>query len=81
MIKTVVSVDMIGYSSLARMPEQNLDVRAVTQLNRQIRSFIDAGLRAISRTCERNPIATNGRWSHPRVRYHGGGAPFRQIVS
>jgi class 3 adenylate cyclase len=58
--KTVVVVDLIGYSSIARSLEQNITAQAVAELNRQIQSFVDAGLAAVSGNRERNLMNTTG---------------------
>ena len=44
--KTIVEIDLVGYSTICDHLEQGLDVRTVAQLNKQIQSFIDAGLSA-----------------------------------
>jgi class 3 adenylate cyclase len=44
--KTIVELDLVGYSSIARNVEESLDVRTVAQVNQQIHGFIDLGLNA-----------------------------------
>jgi class 3 adenylate cyclase len=42
--KTVAVVDMVGYSSIARILEQNISAASVSELNKQIQSFITRAL-------------------------------------
>ena len=42
--KTVAVVDMVGYSSIARILEQNISAASVSDLNKQIQSFITRAL-------------------------------------
>ena len=58
--KTVVSVDLVGYSTLARNLEQNIDAKVVSQLNDQIRFFIRKGLEAASTNPEDSLLADTG---------------------
>ncbi|HKU73983.1 MAG TPA: hypothetical protein VJR02_08700 [Pyrinomonadaceae bacterium] len=44
--KTIVELDLVGYSSISRNVEESLDVRTVAQVNQQIHGFIDLGLKA-----------------------------------
>ncbi len=44
--KTVVVIDMVGYSSVARLLEENTDSAIVVQLNDQIRGFVKQALDA-----------------------------------
>lgn len=43
-IKTVLEVDLVSYSDIARVLEENLDVEAVRKFEDQIQEFIDRGL-------------------------------------
>lgn len=52
--KTILEMDLVGYSDLARMLEENLDVGAVKALEEQILQFIDYGLTEIG--LQRNDI-------------------------
>ena len=45
--RTVVHLDLVGYSDKARALEEQLGSDAVMQLNRQIQGFVDCGLKAI----------------------------------
>lgn len=42
--KTVAVVDMVGYSSIARLLEQNISAASVSELNKQIQSFMTRAL-------------------------------------
>jgi class 3 adenylate cyclase len=42
--KTVAVVDMVGYSSIARMLEQNISAASVSELNKQIQNFMTRAL-------------------------------------
>jgi class 3 adenylate cyclase len=42
--KTVAVVDMVGYSSIARMLEQNISAASVSELNKQIQAFMTRAL-------------------------------------
>jgi pSer/pThr/pTyr-binding forkhead associated (FHA) protein/class 3 adenylate cyclase len=59
-VKTILEVDMVGYSSIARMLEQNVSASAVAELNAQVQSFVDAGLRAAALPREGTVMATTG---------------------
>jgi class 3 adenylate cyclase len=58
--KTVVELDLAGYSTICDSLEQSLDASSVAQLNQQIRSFIEAGLKAVSAQWEGTVMATAG---------------------
>jgi len=45
--KTVLELDLVGYSSIARIVEQNTDAESVVKVNTQIQDYIDQGLRAV----------------------------------
>jgi len=45
-IKTIVELDLIGYSDKARELQENLGAEVVMQLNEQIQALVDAGLDA-----------------------------------
>jgi class 3 adenylate cyclase len=57
---TIVSVDMVGYSSIARVLEENIDSTTVAHLNRQLRQFIDSALDSVSVNWEQAAIAGTG---------------------
>ena len=42
--KTVAVVDMVGYSSIARLLEQNISAASVSELNKQIQTFMTRAL-------------------------------------
>jgi class 3 adenylate cyclase len=60
MIKTVVELDLVGYSTICDNLEQGLDVNTVAQLNQQIQSFIDAGLEAVRARRDQAVMLTAG---------------------
>ena len=43
MIKTILELDLVGYSTISTMIEQGTHVESVTELNRQIQQFIEEG--------------------------------------
>lgn len=47
MQKTVVELDLVGYSTISDNVEQGFDVQSVAQLNAQIQGFIQTGLDAV----------------------------------
>src|ERR1044072_4578373 len=47
MIKTVVELDLKGWSAVARELEEHLSAKLVLQFNAQIQEFVDAGLDSI----------------------------------
>jgi serine/threonine protein kinase len=49
LVRTIVELDLKGYSDLARDLEQNLGVLVVARLNEQIQGFVEAGLSALDR--------------------------------
>lgn len=58
--KTVVEVDLVGYSSISNNLEENLDVSTVAQINQQIQSFIEVGLKAANASREENVMSLTG---------------------
>ena len=58
--RTVLELDLVGYSTICDSLEQGLDASSVTQLNQQIQSFIDLGLKAAGVTREKSVAATTG---------------------
>lgn len=60
MHKTVVEFDLVGYSTICDNLEQGLDVNTVAQLNQQIQSFIDTGLKAVNTPRESTVMTTTG---------------------
>jgi class 3 adenylate cyclase len=60
-LKTVVELDLVGYSTLAADLEAGLDsADPVAQLNQQIQGFIDQGLAAVGAAREDRVMATTG---------------------
>ena len=60
-IKTVLELDLVGYSSEARRLEQGLGTaEVVLRLNDQIQGFVDEGLRAVGLPREKAVMATTG---------------------
>jgi len=59
-MKTVVELDLVGYSTICDDLEQGLDVKSVEQLNQQIQSFIDAGLNEIGAERDKTVMTTTG---------------------
>ncbi|MEH1846940.1 MAG: hypothetical protein V7L25_18580 [Nostoc sp.] len=60
MTKTVVELDIVGYSDVARNLEAHLGVKVVAMLNDQIQGFVDVGLTAVGKTREQVVKASNG---------------------
>jgi class 3 adenylate cyclase len=60
MNKTVVELDLVGYSTICANFEQGLDVNSVAQLNQQIQSFVDAGLLAVNAVRHDHVMQTTG---------------------
>lgn len=60
MKKTVVELDLVGFSTIGDNLEQGLDVHSLVQLNQQIQSFVDVGLEFVGGSRQRNVMATTG---------------------
>jgi class 3 adenylate cyclase len=60
MTKTVLELDLVGYSTIADMLEQGLGVETSPQLNRQIQSFVDQGLQSVKLTRDATVMQTTG---------------------
>lgn len=60
MKNSVVELDLKGYSDIARDLEEHFTAQVVLQLNAQIQSFVDTGLKAVGGHRERCLIATTG---------------------
>lgn len=58
--RTVVEIDLVGYSDVCRTLEENVGVAVVAQFNEQIQDFVDAGLGAIKIEREQAVFATTG---------------------
>lgn len=58
--KTIVELDLVGYSSISRNVEESLDVRTVAQVNQQIHGFIDLGLKAANSSQDDNVMTLTG---------------------
>jgi len=60
MRKTIVELDLKGYSDVARELEENLSAEVVMHFNDQIQAFVDTGLRAVNLHREDAVMATTG---------------------
>lgn len=60
MRRTIVELDLKGYSDLARELEENLSVEVVALLNEHIQGFVDAGLKAVKIPRGRAVLGTAG---------------------
>ncbi|HXH42104.1 MAG TPA: hypothetical protein VNN08_26000, partial [Thermoanaerobaculia bacterium] len=60
MRKTIVELDLKGYSDVARELEENLSAEVVMHFNDQIQTFVDTGLSAVSLHREDAVMATTG---------------------
>lgn len=58
--KTVLELDLVAYSDVARMIEENLDVVAVKKFEDQVQSFVDAGLAEVGLKREEAVLGTAG---------------------
>jgi hypothetical protein len=58
--KTVLELDLVGYSDVARNLEQQVGVEVVARFNDQIQEFVDVGLAAIQSNREDVVRATTG---------------------
>jgi class 3 adenylate cyclase len=58
--KTVAVVDMVGYSSIARLLEQNISAASVSELNKQIQSFMTRALEQLPPTQTCTVVARTG---------------------
>jgi len=59
-VKTVVELDLVGYSDISHTLEENLGAEVVARFNEQIQSFVDKGLAATNTTREKVVKATTG---------------------
>jgi len=60
MQKTVVELDLKGYSDIARELEEHFSAEVVMCFNDQIQGFVDAGLKAVGAPHEQSVMATTG---------------------
>ncbi len=60
MTKTVLELDLVGYSTIADMLEQGLGVETSPRLNRQIQAFVDQGLQSVKLTRDATVMQTTG---------------------
>jgi len=58
--KTVLELDLVAYSDIARALEENLDVEAVKTFQDQIQSFVDIGLKELRLLRDNVVLATAG---------------------
>lgn len=77
--KTVVELDLVGYSDLSRTLEENVGVEVVSLLNQQIQQFVDAGLTAAGAKRERAVLATAG--DNAIVAFNGGAADAHRFAT
>jgi len=59
-LKTVVELDLVGFSDVCRTLEENLGTEVVAQFNSQIQEFVDAGLDAVRAERAQVVLATTG---------------------
>lgn len=59
-LKTVVELDLVGYSDISRTLEDNLGAEVVARFNEQIQGFVDAGLGAAKANRDDVVKATTG---------------------
>jgi class 3 adenylate cyclase len=58
--RTVVELDLVGYSDLSRMLEENVGVQIVARLNDQIQGFVDTAVTAVGAERKQVVFATTG---------------------
>ncbi|HIG29326.1 MAG TPA: NACHT domain-containing protein, partial [Verrucomicrobiales bacterium] len=58
--KTVVELDLVGYSSICALLEEAGDVNGVATLNSKIQEFVDAGLKSVEAKRSDSVIKTTG---------------------
>ncbi|WP_166302398.1 hypothetical protein [Bradyrhizobium sp. 2S1] len=58
--KTVVELDLVRYSDVARIIEENLGAALVLKFNDQIQNFVEAGLKAVKLKRNKVVLATTG---------------------
>jgi len=58
--KTVLELDLAGYSDIARRLEENLSAEVVMRFNDQIQEFVDVGLAAVALSRSKTVMATTG---------------------
>lgn len=59
-VKTLVELDLVGYSDVCRTLEENIGTEVVAQFNGQIQEFVDTGLAAIGAERVHVVMATTG---------------------
>jgi class 3 adenylate cyclase len=60
LVKTVLELDLVGYSDIARVYQQGHGSSWVADLNRQIQDFVDGGLRAVGANRAATVVKTTG---------------------
>ena len=60
MLKTVLELDLVAYSDIARVLEESTGPETVASLNDQIRGFIDKGLATVGLTRETTVMLSTG---------------------
>jgi class 3 adenylate cyclase len=58
--KTVFELDLVGYSSISSNLEESLDVSTVAQVNQQIQTFIEVGLKTVIASREDTVMSFTG---------------------
>jgi hypothetical protein len=58
--KTVVEMDLVGYSDISRLVEENVGVEVVATVNQRIQQFVDGGLIAIGNKRDGIVLANTG---------------------
>ena len=79
MKKTIVELDLKGYSDIARELEEHLSAEVVMKFNDQIQSMVDAGLKAVGVQRAQAVMATTGdgailAFDQPETGHHFGQA-------
>jgi class 3 adenylate cyclase len=60
LVKTVLELDLVGYTDIARVYQQGHGSQWVADLNRQIQDFVDVGLRAVGANRATTFVKTTG---------------------
>ena len=59
-VKTVLEIDLASYSDIARLLEENIGVHAVKELEDQVQSFVDEGLKETGLKRDETVLGTAG---------------------
>ena len=60
MQRTILELDLVGYSDIATESEEQLDAESVAKFNRQIQGFINRGLEAAGLNREETNLKSTG---------------------